>query len=106
MPQWPKQKSTIWIESDVEDDWVHQVKWPWLDKGKRWMDTVSLDLEDEDTWAWYQADIHQLAEVSETITRSFKALVALLSDWLPVTRLENWESLGLEEDVEMVNGEE
>ena len=40
------------------------------------------------------------------IAHSFKALVALLSDWLPVTRPENWESLGSEEDVETVNGEE
>ena len=106
MPQQLKRKSSIFIESDVEGDWVHWVKQPQLDKGKGQMDTVFLDLEDKDTQAWYWADIYQLAEVSKTIAHSFKALVTLLLDQLPATRLENQESLGSEVDVETVNGEE
>ena len=106
MPQLLKQKSSIFIESDVEGDWVHQVKRPQLDKGKGQMDMVFSDLEDEDAWAQYWADIHQFAGASEMIACSFEALVTLLLDWLPATRLENWESLRSEEDAEMVNGEE
>ena len=77
-----------------------------MDKGKGWMETVFLDLEDRDAWAQYWVDIHRLVEANEAITHSFKALVTLLSDQLLVTRPENWESLGSEEDAEMVNGEE
>ena len=43
MPQRPKQKSQLFIESDIEGDWVHWIKQPQVDKGKGRMET-----EDED----------------------------------------------------------
>ena len=64
------------------------------------------DPEDEDAQAQYQVDIHRLVELNEVIACSFEALVTLLSDWLPVLRLENPESLGLEEEVGMETAEE
>ena len=42
MPPWWKQKSSLFIESDVEGDWVHQIKWPQVDKGKGQMGMVDL----------------------------------------------------------------
>ena len=48
MPQHLKQKSQLFIESDVEGDWVHWVKRPWVDKGKGWMGTADLELDDEE----------------------------------------------------------
>ena len=81
---WWKWKSSLFIKSDVEGDWVHQIKWPWVDKGKGWMGTVDSEPEDEEAWVRYQADVHCLAESSEVITCSFEALVLLLVEWLPV----------------------
>ena len=43
MPQQPKWKSQLFIESEVEGDWVHQIKWPRVDKGKG-----RMEMEDED----------------------------------------------------------
>ena len=43
----PKRKSQLFIKSDVEGDWVHRIKWPWVDKGKGWMETVDEDLDEE-----------------------------------------------------------
>lgn len=70
------------------------------------METVGLDLEDDDAQAWYWSDIHRLAESNEVITHSFEALVALLVDWLPVSRPGNLESVSLEEEVEPEDVEE
>ena len=98
MPQWWKRKSQLFIESDVEGDWVHWIKWPQVDKGKGWMEMVDLDPEDEDAWARYQADVHWLGESSEAITCSFEALVVLLAEWLLVSMLGNLESRDLEEE--------
>ena len=98
MPQQQKRKSQLFIESDVEGDWVHQIKWLWVDKGKGQMEMADLDPDDEDAWARYQADVHWLAESSKAIACSFEALVVLLAEWLLVSMLGNLESVGLEEE--------
>ena len=77
----------MFIESDVEGDWVHRIKRPWVDKGKGWMEMVDLEPDDEEARAWYRADVHRLAESSEVITWSFEALVLLLAEWLPMPML-------------------
>ena len=84
MPQRPKWKSQIFIELDVEGDWVHRVKQPWVDKGKGRMGTVDSELDDEENQAQYRVDVDCLADSSEAITRSFEALVLLLAEWLPM----------------------
>ena len=48
MPLCPKRKSQLFIESDMEGDWVHQIKRPWVDKGKGWMGTVDSEPDDEE----------------------------------------------------------
>ena len=48
MPPWQKWKSSLFIELDVEGDWVHWIKWPQVDKGKGQMGTVDLEPEDEE----------------------------------------------------------
>ena len=83
MPQQLKQKSQLFIESDVEGDWVHWIKWLLVDKGKGRMEMEDEDLDEAAAWARYQADIHQIAESNKSIARSFEALVVLLADWLP-----------------------
>ena len=74
----------MFIESDVEGDWVHWMKWPQVDKGKGQMGTVDLEPDDEEAQARYWADVHCLAESSEAITHSFEALVLLLAERLPM----------------------
>ena len=106
MPQQLKRKSQLFIKSDVEGDWLHHIKQLQVDKGEWQMETVGLDLEDDDAQAWYWSDIHRLAESNEVITHSFEALVALLVDWLPVSRPGNLESVSLEEEVEPEDVEE
>ena len=84
MPQRPKQKSQIFIELDVEGDWVHRVKRPRVDKGKGRMGMVDSEPDDEENQAQYRADVHRLADLSEVIARSFEALVLLLVERLPM----------------------
>ena len=84
MPQRLKQKSQLFIKSDMEGDWVHHIKQPQVDKGKVQMGTVDLEPDDKEAQAWYQADVHHLAELSEAIAQSFKALVLLLAERLPM----------------------
>ena len=74
----------MFIESDVEGDWVHRIKCLWVDKGKGWMETVDSELDDDEAWARYRVDVHHLAESSEVIARSFEALVLLLVERLPM----------------------
>ena len=95
----------MFIELDVEGDWVHQIKRPQVDKGKGHMGTMDLELEDEEAWVRYQADVHHLAELSEVITRSFKALVLLLMEQLPVPMSGNLEG-GSSDEEKMENAEE
>ena len=87
MPQRPKWKSQLFIESDVEGDWVHHIKRPQVDKGKGQMGTVDSELDDEEARARYRADVHRLSELSEVITQSFEALVLLLAERLPMPML-------------------
>ena len=89
----------------MEGDWVHQIKWPWVDKGKGQMETADSDLENEDSWARYQADVHWLAESSKGSACSFKALVVLLVEWLPVSMPGNPESIDSEKEEELENAE-
>ena len=96
MPRWLKRKSQLFIESDVEGDWVHRIKRPQVDKGKGQMEMADLDLDEEKAWAWYWVDIHWLVGLNEAIVHSFEALVVLLADWLQVSRTENPEGAGLE----------
>ena len=98
MPQQWKRKSQLFIESDVKCDWVHQIKQPWVDKGKGQMEMADSDPEDEETQTRYQADVHWLVESSEVITHSFEALVVLLVEWLPVPMPGNLESVDSEEE--------
>ena len=84
LPQRPKRKSQVFIESDVEGDWVHCIKQPWVDKGKQQMGMADLEPDDKEAWAQYRADVHRLAESSEVITWSFEALVLLLAERLPM----------------------
>ena len=55
---------------------------------------------EEEAQAWYQADIHQLAESNEAIAHSFEALFALLVDRLLVSVTENPETVGSEGEEE------
>ena len=84
MPPRPKWKSQLFIESDMEGDWVHWIKQLRVDKGKERMGTVDSEPDDEEARTWYWADVHRLAESSEVIAWSFEALVLLLVDWLPM----------------------
>ena len=77
---------------------MHQIKWPWVDKGKGQMEMADLDPDDEDAWARHQVDVHWLVESSKAIACSFEALVVLLAEWLLVSMLGNLESVGLEEE--------
>ena len=108
MPRWPKRKSQLFIESDVEGDWVHRIKRPQVDKGKGRMEMVDEDPDEEAAQAWYWADIHQLVDLSEAIAHSFEALVVLLADWLPASRMGNPEGAGSEgeEEEEEENAED
>ena len=98
MPWRLKRKSQLFIESDVEGNWVYHIKQPQIDKGKGWMETADLDPEDKDVQAQYWADIHRLVEMNGAIACSFEALVTLLVDWLPVLRLGKPDSASLEEE--------
>ena len=108
MPRQQKWKSQLFIESDVEGDWVHQINRPQVDKGKGWMEMVDSDMDEEEAWAWYRVDISQLVDSNEAIAHSFKALVVLLVDRLPVSRPENLEGVGSEgeEEEEAENAED
>ena len=48
MPKWLEQKSQLFIESDVEGDWVHQIKQLQVDKGKGQMEMADLDPDEEE----------------------------------------------------------
>ena len=98
MPLRYKWKSQIFIKSDVEGDWVHQIKQPWVDKGKGQMGTVVSEPDDEEARAQYRADVHRLVESSEVIARSFEALVLLLVEQLPVPMVGNLGSRSLDEE--------
>ena len=95
----------MFIELDVEGDWVHRIKQPWVDKGKGRMGMADSELDDEEAWAWYRADVHRLVESSEVITHSFEALVLLLAEWLPVLMSGNPGS-GSSDEEGMENAEE
>ena len=95
MPQQPKQKSQVFIKSDVEGDWVHQIKQLQVDKGKGQMGTADSEPDDEEAQARYQADVHRLAESSEVMTHSFEALVLLLVEQLLVPMSGNPGSVEL-----------
>ena len=82
----------------MEGDWVHQIKRPWVDKGKGRMGTADSEPDDEEAWAWYRADVHRLAESSEVITWSFKALVLLLAEQLPMPMSGNLGTGSLDEE--------
>ena len=94
-PLWQKQKSQVFIESDMEGDWVHQITQPQVDKGKGWMGMMDLEPDDEEAQAGYWADVHHLAESSEVMTHSFEALVLLLVEQLLVPMLGNPGSVEL-----------
>ena len=98
MPPQQKRQSQLFIELDVEGDWVHWIKWLQVDKGKGQMETADSDPEDEEAWARYWVDVHWLAELSEAIACSFKALVVLLVEWLPVSMPGNPESIDSDEE--------
>ena len=85
---------------DVEGDWVHWIKWPHIDKGKGWMETEDEDLDEAAAWARYWADIRQVVESNESIAHSFKALVVLLVDQLPASRMEHPGGVALEGEEE------
>ena len=80
MPQWLKWKSQLFIESDVEGDWVHWIKWPQVDKGKGWMETEDDDLDEVAAWARYWADICWITELNESSLRP----------WLSYSRIGCW----------------
>ena len=105
LPLWWKQKSQLFIESDVEGDWVHWIKRPQVDKGKGQMGPVDSEPEDEEAQVRYWAVIHCLAESSKVIAHSFEALVLLLVGWLPVPMLGNPKGRSLDEEG-MENAEE
>ena len=68
----------------MEGDWAHHIKRLWVDKGKGRMGTADSEPDDKEAQAWYQADVHHLADSSEVITWSFEALVLLLAEQLPM----------------------
>ena len=105
MPPWWKQKSQVFIKSDVEGDCVHWTKQLQVDKGKGQMGTADSELDDEEAQAQYRADIHHFVESSEVITCSFEALVLLLVEQLPVPMSGNPGSIGSDEE-EVENVEE
>ena len=98
MPQCLKRKSQLFIESDVEGDWVDRVKRPQVDKGKGQMGTADSELDDEESRTQYQADVHCLVDSSEVIARSFKALVLLLAERLPMPMLGDPGTGSLDEE--------
>ena len=102
-----KRKSSLFIELDIECDWVHHIKWPHIDKGQGQMGMMGSDVEDgwDDAIAQYQVDIHQLADSNESIAQSFKALVILLLECLPALGSKGWESADLEEEAELEDAE-
>ena len=100
MPQRLKQKSQLFIESDVEGDWVHWIKWPWVDKGKGRMEMEDKDLDEAAARAQYWADICWIAWSNKSIACSFEALVVLLADWLPASGTEHPEVVGSEGEEE------
>ena len=92
VPHVPSRRSSACEQTslmDVEGDWVHQIKWPHIDKGKGRMETEDEDLDEAAAWARYRADIRQIVESNESITRSFEALVVLLADRLLASRMEH-----------------
>ena len=100
MPQQPKWKSQLFIKLDVEGNWVHQIKWPWVDKGKGRMETEDKDPDEVASQARYRVDICWIAESNEAIAHSFEALVVLLVDQLPISVMEHPEGAGLEGEEE------
>ena len=98
MPQHLKWKSQLFIELDVEGDWVHWVKQPWVDKGKGQMGTADSEPDDDEAHARYRADVHCLADSSEAIAQSFEALVLLLVERLPMPMLGDLGMGSLEEE--------
>ena len=98
MPQHLKRKSQLFIESDMEGDWVHRVKRRWVDKGKGQMGTADSELDDEEARAQYRADVHCLADLSKAITQSFEALVLLLVERLPMPMLGDPGTGSLDEE--------
>ena len=62
------------------------------------MGTADSEPDNEEARARYQADVHRLAESSKVIAHSFKALVLLLVEWLPVLMLGSQESVGSDEE--------
>ena len=62
------------------------------------METADLEPDDEEARAWYRADVHRLAESSEVITWSFKALVLLLVERLPMLMLGDLGTGSLDEE--------
>ena len=78
--------------------WVHQIKQPQVDKGKGQMGMVDLEPDEEEAQVQYQADVHHLVESSEAITHSFKDLVLLLVEWLPMPMSGNMGSGSLDEE--------
>ena len=98
MPQRLKWKSQLFIELDVEGDWVHWVKRLWVDKGKGQMGTADSEPDDDEAHARYRADVHCLADSSEAIAQSFEALVLLLVEQLPMPMLGDLGMGSLEEE--------
>ena len=98
MPQRPKRKSQLFIESDMEGDWVHRVKRPRVDKGKGRMGTAGSEPDDDEARTWYRADVHCLVDSSEAITQSFEALVLLLAERLPMPMSGDSGTGSLEEE--------
>ena len=88
----------MFIESDVEGDWVHWIKWLQVDKGKGQMGMADSEPDDEEARAQYQADVHRLVESREVIAHSFEALVLLLAEQLPMPMLGNPGSGSLDEE--------
>ena len=100
IPQWLKWKSQLFVKSDVEGDWVHQIKQPQVNKGKGQMEMEDESLDEAAAWAQYQVDICQIAESNKSIARSFEALVVLLADRLPASRTEHLGGVALEGEEE------
>ena len=64
------------------------------------MEMVDEDPDEEAARARYQVDICRLADSNEAITHSFEALVVLLVDRLPVSRMGNPGGAGSEREGE------
>ena len=95
-----KRKSQLFIELDVEGNWVHQIKRPQVDKGKGQMETEDEDLDEVAAQAQYWVDIRRIVESNESIACSFEALVVLLVDWLLALGMEHPEVVGSEGEEE------